>query len=70
MSEPRFVRETLPATVAAVAARQGERVAVIVDESLTDITARWAGCLAFSRMTTSPTGAYGAVMREEIPTAA
>jgi hypothetical protein len=60
-----IVRESLPTPVAAVAARQGSRIAVIVDDGLPESTADWAGDLAFSRMTAS--GALGVVLRDEVP---
>ncbi len=66
MSE-HVVRESLPTPVAAVAARQGSRIAVIVDDELPEATAEWAGDLAFTRMNKSRGRVFGMVMREEIP---
>ncbi len=60
------VRENLPTPVAAVAARRGSRIAVIVDKALPESTADWAGELAFTRMNKSHGRVFGMVMRDEI----
>ncbi|MEK6227362.1 MAG: hypothetical protein AABM40_13850 [Chloroflexota bacterium] len=69
MKTPNRVRRTLLREVAAVAVRKDEIFVTIVDDELSQGTARWAAALAVTRRDQSAGCGYGMVMRDEISTA-